>query len=60
VGDTRASLRRGLADAVADAVQRECACQEVHFVTADFKEGVKAAAERRMPVFTGQPAGDAA
>ncbi len=56
VRDTRASLRDGLADAVARAVERECACQLRHFATADFKEGVAAAAQRRMPVFNGQGA----
>lgn len=52
VRDTRASLRHGLADAVAAAVQHECACQARHFVTSDFKEGVAATAQRRTPVFS--------
>lgn len=54
VRDTRATLREGLADAVAAAVQHECACQARHFATADFKEGVAATAQRRLPAFTGQ------
>lgn len=59
VQDTRATLRQGLADAIAAAVEHECACQSRHFATADFREGVKAAGERRMPVFTGQQTGSA-
>lgn len=54
VTSTRATLRRGLADAVADVTAHELAEQERHFQTADFKEGVQAMAERRLPVFQGR------
>lgn len=54
VASTRATLRRGLADAVAAITDHELAEQEQHFRTADFKEGVKAMAERRPPVFVGR------
>ncbi len=51
---TRATLRRGLADAIAVATDHELAEQERQFLTEDFKEGVKAMAERRLPVFAGR------
>ncbi|HEV2675123.1 MAG TPA: enoyl-CoA hydratase/isomerase family protein [Aliidongia sp.] len=51
VASTRRTLRRGLADAVAAITDHELAEQQQHFETADFKEGVKAMAERRLPVF---------
>jgi enoyl-CoA hydratase/carnithine racemase len=54
VQSVRATLRQGLADAVAAATSRELAEQEHQFQTEDFKEGVKAAAERRPPVFLGR------
>lgn len=54
VQSTRASLRAGLADAIAVATDHELAEQERHFETEDFKEGVKAMAERRLPIFTGR------
>ena len=50
---TRRTLRRGLADEIAKITDHELAEQQVHFETADFKEGVKAMSERRLPVFTG-------
>ncbi|GAA5236791.1 enoyl-CoA hydratase/isomerase family protein [Verticiella sediminum] len=54
VRDTRATLRAGLADAVAAALQREADLQARHFATSDFREGVAAMAERRLPVFRGE------
>jgi enoyl-CoA hydratase/carnithine racemase len=51
VMSTRRTLRRGLADAVAAIVDHELSEQQQHFQTEDFKEGVKAMSERRLPVF---------
>jgi enoyl-CoA hydratase/carnithine racemase len=54
VSSTRATLRRGLADAIAAITDHELEEQQKHFETADFKEGVKAMSERRLPVFQGK------
>lgn len=51
---TRATLRRNLADRVREATERELAEQTRLRRTGDFSEGVKAMAERRVPVFTGR------
>ena len=51
---TRETLRRGLADAVEQATERELVEQDWQRRTADFKEGVKAMAERRPPEFVGR------
>ncbi len=48
---TRATLRGDLADRVRAATERELAEQMRLRTTDDFKEGVKAMAERRVPVF---------
>jgi enoyl-CoA hydratase/carnithine racemase len=48
---TRETLRRGLADAVASATEREYEEQNWLRNTEDFREGVKAMAERRLPDF---------
>ena len=48
---SRETLRRGLADAVAQATEREYEEQDWLRDTADFKEGTKAMAERRLPNF---------
>jgi enoyl-CoA hydratase/carnithine racemase len=48
---TRETLRRGLAEAVARATEREYEEQDWLRNTADFKEGTKAMAERRLPDF---------
>jgi enoyl-CoA hydratase/carnithine racemase len=49
---TRATLRGDIADRVRAATEHELAEQMRLRKTADFKEGVKAMAERRVPVFT--------
>ena len=54
VQSTRETLRRGLADEVAAINARELAIQGPQFGSQDFREGVAAAAERRLPVFTGR------
>ncbi len=51
---TRATLRGDLADRVGAATERELAEQTRLRKTDDFKEGVKAMAERRVPNFTGR------
>jgi enoyl-CoA hydratase/carnithine racemase len=51
---TRATLRGDLADRVRKATDRELAEQTRLRKTDDFKEGVKAMAERRLPHFTGR------
>jgi enoyl-CoA hydratase/carnithine racemase len=54
VQSTRATMRRGLAQEVRNAVAHESVEQNLHFRTEDFKEGVKAMAERRDPAFQGR------
>ena len=49
---TRATLRGDIADRVRAATEHELAEQMRLRKTADFKEGVRAMAERRVPVFT--------
>ena len=51
---TRASLRAGLAERVRAATAHELEQQIELRKTADFKEGVKAMAERRVPDFSGR------
>ena len=51
---TRNSMRGDLADRVLKATERELAAQTRLRKTDDFKEGVKATAERRLPTFTGR------
>jgi len=48
---TRETLRRGLAESVARATEREYEEQDWLRGTADFKEGTKAMGERRAPDF---------
>ena len=50
----RATMRAGLADAVAAATARELEEQTRLQATADFREGIAAAAQRRTPVFSGR------
>jgi enoyl-CoA hydratase/carnithine racemase len=54
VQSTRETVRRGFADAAERATERELTEQEWCRKTADFKEGVKAWAERRLPNFEGR------
>ena len=49
----RATLRDGLVEEARVAMEHECAEQERLRHTADFAEGVRAAAQRREPRFTG-------
>ncbi|WP_439687662.1 Enoyl-CoA hydratase [Cupriavidus oxalaticus] len=51
VETTRATLREGLADRIAEVNQHELAIQRGQFLSEDFREGVAAMAERRTPVF---------
>lgn len=54
VQSTRATLRTGMVDQIRLAVARESVEQNWQFKTEDFKEGVKAMAERRNPAFQGK------
>ena len=53
VGETRATMRQGLADRVRAATDHELGVQNRLRETEDFKEGVRAVAERRVPNFQG-------
>jgi 2-(1,2-epoxy-1,2-dihydrophenyl)acetyl-CoA isomerase len=53
VESIRSTLRGDLADRVAAATEHERAEQERLRATDDFKEGTRAMAERRTPIFTG-------
>lgn len=51
---TRETVRRGFADAVEAATERELVEQEWLRKTQDFQEGIKSTAERRLGQFTGR------
>jgi len=51
---TRATLRNGLADRIAAATERELSEQSRLRNTEDFREGIRASAERREPKFLGR------
>ena len=50
----RYAVRRGLIDAVEAATERELVEQDWLRRTADFQEGIKAMADRRLPDFRGR------
>lgn len=54
VTSTRATLRRGLADEIERVNRHERELQQQHYATEDFREGVRAMAERRAPRFAGR------
>ncbi len=54
VTSVRETMRRGLADAVEAATERELVEQDWQRKTEDFKEGIKASNERRLPNFQGR------
>lgn len=54
VQETRATVRRGMADAVKAQTDHELAIQSELRKSEDFKEGVKAVAERRVANFKGR------
>jgi enoyl-CoA hydratase/carnithine racemase len=53
VQSIRATMREGLADRIEAANRHERAIQDVQMASDDFREGVAAMSERRLPVFTG-------
>jgi enoyl-CoA hydratase/carnithine racemase len=54
VVSTRETMRRGLVDAIEAATERELVEQDWLRRTEDFREGIKAMADRRLPDFKGR------
>lgn len=54
VRSTRATMRAGLADRVAHAIEHELAEQSRLALTDDYQEGIRAMEERRIPNFQGE------
>lgn len=54
VQTTRATLREGLAEAIRAVNKKEQAIQSKQMMTKDFREGVRASKERRVPKFVGE------
>jgi len=54
VVSTRETMRRGLAEAIDAATERELVEQDWLRRTEDFSEGIKAMADRRLPNFQGR------
>ena len=52
--ETRATMRAGLAERVRAATDHELEVQNALRVTNDFKEGISASSERRVPNFQGR------
>ena len=54
VMSTRETIRRGLADKIESSTERELVEQDWQRRTEDFREGIKAMGERRLPNFVGR------
>jgi enoyl-CoA hydratase/carnithine racemase len=54
VMSTRETIRRGLAEKIESSTERELVEQDWQRRTEDFREGIKAMAERRLPNFVGR------